>query len=71
MCRFAGDGQKIGRPNEETVVVPDTQSDSEEEEEVNTIIIKLWRQGFTVNDGELRLYEKPENKEFLQCLEKG
>lgn len=37
----------------------------------NRIILKLWRQGFTVDDGELRLYDDPKNKEFIDCLNKG
>lgn len=42
-----------------------------EEIETQTIKITLWRQGFTVDDGELRSYDEEENKNFLRCLEEG
>ncbi|XP_069461975.1 UBX domain-containing protein 2A [Ambystoma mexicanum] len=35
------------------------------------IIIKLWRDGFTVNDGELRTYTDAANKQFLESMKKG
>lgn len=41
------------------------------ENNAKKIVLKLWRQGFTVDDGELRPYNDPQNKEFLECISKG
>ncbi|XP_025923871.1 LOW QUALITY PROTEIN: UBX domain-containing protein 2A [Apteryx rowi] len=35
------------------------------------IIIKLWKNGFTVNDGELRSYTDVANQQFLDSVKKG
>ncbi|KAM8810323.1 LOW QUALITY PROTEIN: UBX domain-containing protein 2A [Eudromia elegans] len=35
------------------------------------IIIKLWKNGFTVNDGELRSYADVANQQFLDSVKKG
>lgn len=35
------------------------------------IILRLWRQGFTINDSELRLYDDQKNKEFLEYITQG
>lgn len=54
--------------------MPGKKSDSEEEEvetDVKKIVITLWLFGFTIDDGELRLYEVEGNMEMLQDIEKG
>ncbi|KFV94568.1 UBX domain-containing protein 2A [Eurypyga helias] len=35
------------------------------------VIIKLWKNGFTVNDGELRSYSHVANQQFLDSIKKG
>ncbi|NWI95854.1 UBX2A protein, partial [Pitta sordida] len=35
------------------------------------VIIKLWKNGFTVNDGELRGYSDAANQQFLDSIKKG
>ncbi|XP_024049827.2 UBX domain-containing protein 2A isoform X1 [Terrapene carolina triunguis] len=35
------------------------------------IMIKLWKNGFTVNDGELRSYKDVANQQFLDSIKKG
>ena len=34
-------------------------------------VLKLWKNGFTVNDGPLRSFEDPKNKEFLSSIQRG
>ncbi len=34
-------------------------------------ILKLWKNGFNVDDGPLRSYSDQQNKEFLEAIEKG
>ena len=31
----------------------------------------MWRDGFSVDDGDIRLYNDPQHREFLQCVMKG
>jgi UBX domain-containing protein 1 len=33
--------------------------------------LKMWKKGFSVDDGELRLYEDPANREFLDSISRG
>lgn len=33
--------------------------------------LKLWKNGFSIDDGELRDYNTPENAEFLASVKKG
>ena len=33
--------------------------------------LKMWRNGFSVDDGELRSYQDPANAEFLACIQRG
>jgi len=33
--------------------------------------LKLWKDGFTINDSEVRLYDEPENREFLAAIKRG
>lgn len=33
--------------------------------------LKLWKNGFSIDDGELRSYDTPENAEFLASVKRG
>lgn len=35
------------------------------------MVVRLWKDGFTVNDGEFRSYTIPENQEFLDAIKRG
>ncbi|XP_060773732.1 UBX domain-containing protein 2A isoform X1 [Neoarius graeffei] len=35
------------------------------------IVVRLWKDGFTVNDEDLRSYSSEENQEFLEALKRG
>lgn len=35
------------------------------------ITLKLWRNGFTINDRELRTYDDPKNRGFLSAIKQG
>ncbi|XP_061228334.1 UBX domain-containing protein 2A isoform X3 [Neopsephotus bourkii] len=41
------------------------------QERMVDLIIKLWKNGFTVNDGELRSYTDVANQQFLDSIKKG
>lgn len=65
---FGGAGYRLGQTNDDHVLLADTSSRSTN---MDPIVLRLWRQGFTINDSELRLYEDQKNKEFLECITKG
>lgn len=35
------------------------------------IVVRLWKDGFTVNDEDLRSYSSEQNQEFLEALKRG
>lgn len=35
------------------------------------IILKLWKDGFTINDSEIRSYDEAENRDFLDAIKRG
>lgn len=35
------------------------------------LVCRLWQNGFSVNEGELREYTDPSNTEFLQSIRRG
>lgn len=35
------------------------------------VVLKMWKEGFTINDGELHSIDQPENREFLVLVARG
>lgn len=66
---FAGSGFRLGQTDDDSVVIPGASSQSEQQSE--QVILKLWRQGFSINDGDLRPYDDPDNREFFESILKG
>lgn len=66
---FGGAGYRLGQTNDDHVLLADTSSRATEN--MDPIILRLWRQGFTINDSELRLYDDQKNREFLEYITKG
>lgn len=69
MFSFSGAGYRLGQTNDDHVLLSSTSSRATES--MDPIILRLWRQGFTINDSELRLYEDQKNREFLEYITKG
>jgi len=68
---FGGQGHTLGDIRNPSVVVrPAAAPQRQEPPEVNHTIT-FWRNGFSVDDGPLRKYEDPANKEFLDSINKG
>lgn len=68
---FAGTGYKLGQTSEDTVVVNSSTAASggqKKHDECDTVTVKVYRQGFTVDDGDLRPYEDPRNREFFESI---
>ncbi|XP_058463850.1 NSFL1 cofactor p47 [Malaya genurostris] len=70
---YVGTGYRLGQTDDDHQVVQDANrasaSGSGRNHEVVTLT--LWRQGFSINDGELRRYEDPGNKEFFESIMRG
>ncbi|XP_058831871.1 NSFL1 cofactor p47 [Topomyia yanbarensis] len=70
---YVGIGYRLGQTDDDHQAVPDgnraSASGSGRNHEVVTLY--LWRQGFSINDGELRRYEDPGNKEFFESIMRG
>ena len=63
-----GTGYRLGTGNEPTEVVQGPAKPKQPKSHV----LKLWKNGFTVDeDGPLRSYDDPQNKEFLASIQKG
>lgn len=35
------------------------------------MVVRLWKDGFTVNDEDFRSYSVPENQDFLDAIKRG
>ncbi|KAF7380704.1 hypothetical protein HZH66_014080 [Vespula vulgaris] len=66
---FSGTGYKLGQTNSDTEVVSGAQSNQQSNS--GLITLKLWRDGFTINDREIRPYSDAENREFLAAIKRG
>lgn len=49
------------------MAVPST-STRKKRDECDTVTVRVFRQGFTVDDGDLRPYEDPRNREFFESI---
>jgi len=67
---FRGVGYRLGQTTQDTEVVGrnPTTSSGEPSREVS---LKLWKSGFTVDDGPLRSYTDPGSMQFLEAVRKG
>lgn len=67
---FGGRGYRLGHTPDDIEEVTAGGSAVRQPPQVD-VTLKMWREGFTVNDGPLRNYADPQNKEFLDCIRKG
>lgn len=70
---YAGAGYRLGMTLDDHEALPNaTRSGSAARQQTNEpVVLKLWRQGFSINNGEIRHYEDPVNKEFLNSIKRG
>lgn len=72
--RFSGTGYRLGETESDTVAIRTGPSSAaggnsrQGSDSCDTVTVKVWRQGFSVDDGELRPYDDPRNKEFFDCI---
>lgn len=66
---FSGTGYKLGQASNDVEVV--AAPSSAQEADCTLITLKLWRNGFTINERGLRSYNDPKNTEFLNAIKRG
>lgn len=67
---FVGTGYRLGETESDTVEVkqPTRPGINRSNSESDVVTVKIWRQGFSIDDGDLRPFDDPKNKEFFQCI---
>ncbi|XP_011637237.1 LOW QUALITY PROTEIN: NSFL1 cofactor p47 [Pogonomyrmex barbatus] len=66
---FRGTGYKLGQTSSDSEVVMGANADQQSSN--GLIILKLWKDGFTINDNEIRSYDDVENRDFLEAIKRG
>ncbi|XP_056129959.1 NSFL1 cofactor p47 isoform X2 [Lampris incognitus] len=68
---FVGGGYRLGAaPEEESAYVAGERRASSSQQDVH-VVLKLWKTGFSLDDGELRNYNDPGNAIFLESIRRG
>ncbi|XP_051946822.1 NSFL1 cofactor p47 [Xyrauchen texanus] len=68
---FGGGGYRLGAaPEEESAYVSGERRQPSSSQNVN-VVLKLWKTGFSLDDGELRNYSDPGNALFLEAIRRG
>ncbi|XP_069777546.1 NSFL1 cofactor p47-like isoform X5 [Narcine bancroftii] len=67
---FAGGGYRLGVSSQELSEYVSQDQKNESNLDVQ-ILLKLWKNGFSLDDGELRTYTDPKNAEFLESIGRG
>lgn len=67
---FVGSGYRLGQTDDDHQVVQSggAAAAKKKAEECDAVTVKVYSQGFTVDDGELRPYEDPRNREFFESI---
>ncbi|XP_071966930.1 NSFL1 cofactor p47 isoform X2 [Engystomops pustulosus] len=67
---FAGGGYRLGAaPEEESAYVAGARK-HHQGQDVH-VVLKLWKNGFSLDEGELRSYQDPNNAQFLEAIRRG
>lgn len=68
---FVGGGYRLGAaPEEESAYVAGDRRRGDPAQDVH-VVLKLWKTGFSLDDGELRSYSDPGNAHFLESVRRG
>ncbi|KAF8887040.1 hypothetical protein CPB84DRAFT_1787195 [Gymnopilus junonius] len=68
---FFGSGHTLGSDEVESSYVPDPSAEDDEQEETAIRHLTIWRDGFQVEDGELRRYDDPAQSQVLAEINSG
>ncbi|XP_072222747.1 NSFL1 cofactor p47 [Leuresthes tenuis] len=68
---FVGGGYRLGAaPEEESTYVAGMRQAGNSQQDVH-VVLKLWKTGFSLDNGELRNYSDPGNANFLEAIRRG
>lgn len=68
---FGGGGYRLGAaPEEQSAYVAGERRAANSQQDVH-VVLKLWKTGFSLDDGELRNYSDPGNAIFLESIRRG
>ncbi|KAI1890284.1 hypothetical protein AGOR_G00152160 [Albula goreensis] len=68
---FVGGGYRLGAaPEEESAYVAGDRGHAGQSQDVH-VVLKLWKTGFSLDDGDLRSYSDPSNASFLESVRRG
>ncbi|KAJ0064467.1 hypothetical protein NL108_006859 [Boleophthalmus pectinirostris] len=68
---FVGGGYRLGAaPEEESAYVVGERHGNSHQQDVH-VVLKLWKSGFSLDNGELRNYSDPGNAGFLEAIRRG
>ncbi|KAL3423322.1 SEP domain-containing protein [Phlyctema vagabunda] len=69
--RFRGSGQTLGGDDTPSQVIPDPNAAAPQQGPVQTRILHLWEDGFSIDDGELRRFDDEQNAADLYMIRQG
>ncbi|XP_075757026.1 NSFL1 cofactor p47 [Pelodiscus sinensis] len=67
---FAGGGYRLGAAPEEESAYVSGERRQHSAQDVH-IVLKLWKSGFSLDNGDLRSYQDPSNAQFLESIRRG
>ncbi|XP_043764821.1 NSFL1 cofactor p47-like [Cervus elaphus] len=67
---FAGSGYRLGAAPEEESAYVAGERKRHSGQDVH-VVLKLWKTGFSLDNGELRSYQDPSNAQFLESIRRG
>lgn len=68
---FAGTAYRLGETEEPSISIPGFSAGGGSRPKTVNMVLKLWKEGFSIDDGPLRSYQDPDNKDFLATIKKG
>jgi len=68
---FKGQGFRLGQTDTDHESVGTPLASQPPPVEDIEVTLKMWKSGFSVDDGELRSYDDPNNRDFLRSIQRG
>jgi len=68
---FQGGGFKLGSDEKPSQAVGVHGAGAQSPAEERHFVIKMWQEGFSIDDGDLRKYDDPANRQFLESVMRG
>jgi UBX domain-containing protein 1 len=69
--RFRGSGQTLGGDDTPSQTIPDPTPRTQERGQIQTRILHLWEDGFSIEDGPLRRFDDAQNAADLNMIRQG